>query len=57
MLEPLHLLMQELEKEMFKVDRGNQSAGVRARKLLQEIRLECKNLRDKIQEIKNEEKI
>lgn len=57
MLADLKRIMDELDKEMFKVERGNQAAGVRARKLLQDIRFECKNLRDQIQTMKQEERI
>lgn len=57
MIQKLDDLLVELKLELKKVDRGNQSAAIRARKILQEIRLESKNIRIQIQELKNRERI
>ncbi|MFH1761246.1 MAG: hypothetical protein ABIA63_09110 [bacterium] len=37
---------------MEKFNRGNKSAGTRARKVLQNIKKECQNIRNQIQEAK-----
>lgn len=43
-----------LESEMEKFDKGNKSAGTRARKILQDIKAEVKVMRDAIQSKKTE---
>lgn len=44
--------VENLELEMEKFNRGNKSAGTRARKVLQAVKKECQNIRNQIQDIK-----
>jgi len=46
--EEIRRLVNELEPEIAKVDRGNRAAGVRVRKQLREICTVCQGLRRKI---------
>jgi hypothetical protein len=55
MISRLEQIMEELKQEMHKVERGNDSAAVRARKLLQDLRDECKSVRVAIQDWRNRE--
>ena len=56
-IDKLEIKLFELKYELLKVEHNNDSAAIRARKLLQDIRLECKNLRDEIQEFRHRERI
>lgn len=51
--EKLTPLVQQLADEEAKFDKGNSSAGTRARKLMQEIKIACTEGRNLIQDAKN----
>lgn len=54
-LEKLEAEIELLKSEYQKFERGNKSAGTRARKLLQNVKSVCQDLRVYIQEVKTEE--
>ncbi len=47
--------LEQLKVEWAKFERGNKSAGTRARKVLRDIAAVCKELRQQVQQIKNRE--
>jgi hypothetical protein len=58
MFMDLQKLLDEIENlkvEVEKFNRGNKSAGTRARKSLQQIKKICQEIRNKIQETKKQE--
>ena len=54
-LQPLIDEIELLKVEYEKFERGNKSAGTRARKVLQNVKKLCQEIRVKIQEQKNPE--
>ncbi len=52
-IEKLEQEIEELKAEYVKFEKGNKSAGTRARKILQNIKSTCQELRVAIQETKN----
>lgn len=52
MIENLLTLIESLKTEVTKFEGGNKSAGTRARKILQDIKVEAQSTRLKIQEQK-----
>ncbi len=54
-LEKLEAEIELLRLEYEKFERGNKSAGTRARKVLQNVKSICQELRVYIQEVKTEE--
>ena len=52
-IEKLEQQLEELKSEYVKFEKGNKSAGTRARKALQDIKATCQDLRVHIQEVKN----
>jgi hypothetical protein len=53
-IEKLEAEMEQLKIEMEKFDRGNKSAGTRARKVLQNVKAICQEMRVEIQSKKND---
>jgi len=47
--------IENLKREYEKFERGNKSAGTRARKVLQNIKRTCQELRDVIQVVKKDD--
>lgn len=54
-LQPLLDELEVLKFEYEKFERGNHSAGTRARKSLQNVKKICQDIRDKIQEVRKSE--
>lgn len=55
LIQSLEQELESLKKEYEKFDRGNKSAGTRARKILQNIKRLCQDMRVQIQESKKDE--
>jgi vacuolar-type H+-ATPase subunit E/Vma4 len=54
-LEPLIMEIENLKSEYEKFERGNKSAGTRARKILQNIKKQAQDIRTQIQDSKKTE--
>jgi len=55
LIQSLEQELESLKREYEKFDRGNKSAGTRARKVLQNIKRLCQDMRVHIQESKKDE--
>jgi hypothetical protein len=55
MIEEFNTLVESLTSEYEKFEGGNKSAGTRARKILQDIKTKCQEMRVDIQTKKNAE--
>jgi hypothetical protein len=53
-IEKLEQELEALKLEYAKFEKGNKSAGTRARKILQNIKRECQELRNDIQNVKKD---
>ncbi len=51
-IETLEQKLEALKLEYAKFERGNKSAGTRARKILQDVKSECQEMRNDIQKVK-----
>ncbi len=54
-IEKIEEQLELLKVEWAKFERGNKSAGTRARKVLQDIKRTCQEMRDRVQEVKKGE--
>lgn len=54
-LQSLDQEIENLKREYDKFERGNKSAGTRARKVLQNIKRVCQEMRESIQDAKKDE--
>ena len=55
LIQGLEQEIESLKREYEKFERGNKSAGTRARKVLQNIKRLCQELRNQIQDAKKDE--
>ncbi len=55
LIQSMEQEIEMLKREYEKFERGNKSAGTRARKVLQNIKRLCQDIRVQIQEVKKDE--
>lgn len=55
LIQSMEQEIEALKKEYEKFERGNKSAGTRARKVLQNIKRLCQDIRVQIQDVKKDE--